>query len=442
MAASTRRLHLGAFLFNVGNHIAGWRLAETDTAGLMTLGLYRQLAQTAERGKFDFVFHSDGLGLNDEHAEIIRRTVTVRPEPISLLSALAAVTQRIGLAGTISTSYNEPYHVARKFATLDHLSEGRAAVNIVTSTTTQEAQNFGREAHFDHAERYRRATEFVAVTRALWDSWEDGAIIADKETAVFADPAKVHHLDHRGTDFAVRGPLNVPRPPQGHPVIIQAGASGPGKELAAAVADIIFVVHHGIADARAAYAETKRRVAAAGRDPAAVKILPGMMPILGATEEEARAREAALNELIHPSIAIAYLSDLLGHDLTVYPSHGPLPDIAEGNGQKGRFNLIVDQARAENLSIAEVARRQVINRGHLRFVGTARQIADQIEAWFAEEACDGFNVMPPYHPGGLEAFVDHVVPELQARGLFRRDYEGTTLRDHLGLPRPANGFAP
>lgn len=432
-----RQLHLGAFLFNVGNHIAAWRLPETDTEGLMSLDLYRRLAQTAERGKLDFVFHSDGLGINDDHDAILRRTVTIRPEPITLLGVLAAVTERIGLAGTISTTYNEPYQVARAFATLDHLSGGRAALNIVTSSTNQEARNFGRDEHVEHGARYRRAQEFVTVLRGLWDGWADDALVMDRASGVFADPARIRHLDHRGADFAVRGPLNVPRPPQGHPVVIQAGASEAGRDLATREADVIFVVHRSLDSAKADYAATKALVARHGRAPDAVKILPGVMPIVAATEAEARRRDAELNELLHPAIAVAYLSDQLQHDLTGYDPDGPLPDLPEGNGEVGRARHLAAMAREEGLSIAEVGRRAAINRGHLRFVGTPEQIADEIIRWFEAGACDGFNILPPWHPGALEDFVGGVVPILQRRGLFRTEYGGRTLREHLGLARPA-----
>ncbi|HWK44734.1 MAG TPA: LLM class flavin-dependent oxidoreductase [Stellaceae bacterium] len=435
-----RQMHLAAFLFNTGNHIASWRYPPTKTSEFLTFPFYRKLAETAERGKFDLVFHSDGVGINDRYDDIVRRTVTIRPEPISLLSALAAVTDRVGLAATISTTYNEPFHVARKFATLDFLSGGRAAMNVVTSSTTLEANNFGKAEHLEHATRYRRAQEFVEVAKALWDSWEDEALVFDREEGSFADPAKVHRLDHKGEFFTVRGPLNVPRPPQGHPVIIQAGVSPTGQNLAARIADIVFVVNPSLADAKLRYRTLKELVGTAGRSPSDVKILSGIMPIIGATTQEARDKARQLDDLIHPTIAVAYLSDLLDFDLSAYPIDGPLPDLPETNGEQGRSRMIIDRAKRENLSIREASAGLVAARGHASFVGTPVQIADEMEKWFTEAACDGFNVMPAYHPGGLEEFVDLVVPELQRRGLFRREYTGRTLRDHLGLGRPANGF--
>ena len=436
-----RQMHLGAFLFNLGNHVAAWRHPDTPVAGLMELGFYRRVAQAAERGKFDFVFHSDGVGINDTYDVIVGHTVTIRPEPISLLSALAACTDRIGLAGTVSTTYNEPYAVARKFATLDHLSGGRAAMNVVTSSTVQEAQNFGAAGHMDHDARYRRAAEFVGVVRRLWDSWEDGAIVADKATGRFADPARVHHLHHQGEFLSVRGPLNVPRPPQGHPVVIQAGTSPAGQALAAAEADLVFTVNLSMADAQDRYRRLKGLAATAGRSPGSLKIMPGLMPVVGRTQAEAQEKYAALQAMIPAEIGIPYLSDLVDHDLTRYDPDGPLPDLPAINGGQGRFKMIELLGR-EGLTLAQVAHRMLLARGHLTMIGTPENIAGEMAGWFAAEACDGFNILAPTHPDGLEAFVDTVVPVLQERGLFRTEYAGTMLRDHLGLERPANSFAP
>jgi FMN-dependent oxidoreductase (nitrilotriacetate monooxygenase family) len=436
-----RQMHLGAFLFNLGNHVAAWRHPDTPVAGLMELGFYRRLAQAAERGKFDFVFHSDGVGINDTYDVIVGHTVTIRPEPISLLSALAACTDRIGLAGTVSTTYNEPYAVARKFATLDHLSGGRAAMNVVTSSTAQEAQNFGAAGHMDHDARYRRAAEFVGVVRRLWDSWEDGAIVADKATGRFADPARVHHLHHQGEFLSVRGPLNVPRPPQGHPVVIQAGTSPAGQALAAAEADLVFTVNLSMADARDRTRRLKSLAVEAGRSPGSLKIMPGLMPVVGRTQAEAQEKYAALQALIPAEIGIPYLSDLVDYDLTRYDPDGPLPDLPAINGGQGRFKMIELLGR-EGLTLGQVAHRMLLARGHLTMIGTPESIADEMASWFAAEACDGFNILAPTHPDGLEAFVDTVVPVLQERGLFRTEYAGTMLRDHLGLERPANSFAP
>lgn len=434
-----RSMHLGAFLFNLGNHIAAWRHPQTPPAGLLDLGFYAHLAQTAERGCFDFVFHSDGVGISDTYREIVEHTVTIRPEPTTLLAALAALTSRIGLAATISTTYHEPYAVARTFATLDHLSGGRAAMNVVTSSTVQEARNHGREAHLDHDARYRRAAEFVDVARGLWDSWEDGAVVADQASGRLVDADSVHHLNHHGTFFSVRGPLNVPRPPQGHPVLIQAGTSEAGMALAVAVADLVFTVNADLGEAQTRYTRLKEMAARAGRAPGSPKILPGLMPIVAETRPAAQAAYDALQALTPREIALPYLSDLVEHDLSGYSPDGPLPDLPAINGGVGRLEMIRRLGR-DGLSLGAVAYRMLLARGHWTVIGTAADIADEMERWFTGRACDGFNILAPFHPGGLEAFVDMVVPELRRRGLFRHAYTGRTLREHLGLERPANRF--
>jgi FMN-dependent oxidoreductase (nitrilotriacetate monooxygenase family) len=431
----SQKMHLGAFLFNFGNHVAAWRHPRTPVAGLLDLRFYAHLAKTAERGCFDFVFHSDGVGINDTFPEIIGHTVTIRPEPTTLLSGLAALTTHIGLAATISTTYHEPYAVARTFATLDHLSGGRSAMNIVTSSTIQEARNHGQEAHLDHAARYRRAAEFVDVARGLWDSWEDGAIVADQASGRFANPAQVHHLNHHGPFFSVRGPLNVPRPPQGHPVLIQAGTSADGMALAAGIADLVFTVNTDMRDAQARYAAMKQAAARAGQPAGCPKILPGLMPIVAETRAAAQQAYDALQVLVPREIAVPYLSDLVEHDLSSYPLDGPLPDLPAINGGVGRLEMIRGLGR-DGLSLGAIAHRMLLARGHWTVIGTPVEIADEMQRWFANHACDGFNILAPFHPGGLEAFVDLVVPELQRRGLFRDHYTGSTLRHHLGVARP------
>jgi FMN-dependent oxidoreductase (nitrilotriacetate monooxygenase family) len=433
-----RQMHLGAFLFNLGNHIAGWRMPGVPVDGLMSFAFYRELAEIAERGTFDLLFHSDGVGINDTYDAVLRHSITVRPEPLTLLSALAVVTTRIGLAATVSTTYNEPYPIARKLAMLDFLSEGRAALNLVTSSTDLEARNFGQETHLDHGARYERAREFVDVLRLLWDSWEDGALVLDRANGVVADPARIHRADWQGRFFSVRGPLNLPRPPQGHPVIIQAGVSEPGQAFAAEVADIVFSVERSFETARAFYAAAQQRARAAGRPPGSMKILPGLLPILGRSRAEAEAQDRALQDLVPERLAVSYLSDVVQHDLSRYPLDGPLPELPETNGERGRLRMIQDQARNADASIRSLAVQMVQNRGHMRVVGTPSDVADLMQAWFEGGACDGFNILAPFHPNGLAAFVDGVVPELQKRGIFRRAYSGTTLREHLGLSRPEN----
>ena len=435
-----RQMHLGAFLFNLGNHVAGWRMPGVPTDGLMSFAFYRQLAEIAERGKFDLLFHSDGVGINDTYDAVLRHSITIRPEPLTLLSALAVATQRIGLAATVSTTYNEPYTIARKLAMLDFLSEGRAALNLVTSSTDLEARNFGKETHLDHTTRYERAREFVDVLRLLWDSWEDGALIFNKATGEVADPALIHRADWRGRFFSVRGPLNLPRPPQGHPIIIQAGVSESGQAFAAQVADIVFSVEASLETAQRFYAAARDRVMAAGRPAGSMKIMPGLLPILGRTAAEAAARDRELQDLVPARLAVSYLSDVVQHDLSRYPIDGPLPELPESNGERGRLNVVVQQARSTTATatIRSLATQMVQNRGHWRVVGTPADVADLMQRWFEGGACDGFNILAPFHPGGLAEFVDGVVPELQRRGIFRTEYEGLTLRDHLGLPRPAN----
>jgi FMN-dependent oxidoreductase (nitrilotriacetate monooxygenase family) len=435
----TRQMHLGAFLFNLGNHIAGWRMPGVPTEGLMSFAFYRDVAAIAERGKFDLLFHSDGLGINDTYDAVLRHSITIRPEPLTLLSALAATTRRIGLAATISTTYNEPYPIARKLAMLDFLSEGRAALNLVTSSTDLEAQNFGQTTHLDHGARYARAREFVDVLRLLWDSWEDGALVLDRATGVVADPARIHRADWQGRFFSVRGPLNMPRPPQGHPVIIQAGVSASGQAFAAQVADIVFSVEQSLETAQAFYAAAQHRCVAAGRQAGSMKIMPGLLPILGDTRAAAAAKDRELQDLVPERLAVSYLSDYVQHDLSRYPVDGPLPDLPETNGERGRLQMILAQARGGGFAtIRSLAAQMVQNRGHMRVVGTPVEVADLMQRWFQAGACDGFNILAPFHPAGLAEFVDGVVPELQRRGVFRGDYEGVTLRDHLGLSRPGH----
>ena len=435
-----RQMHLGAFLFNLGNHIAGWRMPGVPTDGLMSFAFYRNLAEIAERGMFDLLFHSDGVGINDTYDAVLRHSITIRPEPLTLLSALAVATRHIGLAATVSTTYNEPYPVARQLAMLDFLSDGRAALNLVTSSTDLEARNFGQDRHLDHAARYERAREFVDVLRLLWDSWEDGALVFDKDKGDVADPARIHRADWRGAYFSVRGPLNLPRPPQGHPVIIQAGVSASGQAFAAQVADVVFTVERSLETARQFYVAAQHRLAAAGRPAGSMKILPGLLPILGRTAEEAAARDRELQDLVPERLAVSYLSDVVQHDLSRYPLDGPLPELPETNGERGRLQMVMQQARdlGGRASIRSLAVQMVQNRGHWRVVGTPLQVADVMQRWFEAGACDGFNILAPFHPEGLAEFVAGVVPELQRRGLFRSAYTGVSLRDHLGLCRPDN----
>lgn len=427
-----RQIRLGLFVQGAGHHVAGWRMPGAES-GSENLDLLQRVAAAAERGKFDMMFLADGLTTaKDAHPSMVARL-----EPLSLLSALAMSTSRLGLAATASTTYGEPFHTARVFATLDHLSKGRAAWNVVTTSYARSAANFGRQ-HPEHDERYAIAEEFVEICRGLWDSWEDGAFLRDQTSGAYFDPDKLHVLDHKGKYFTVMGPLNTSRPPQGHPVIIQAGSSAPGQELAAKTADVVFTAQQTLEEAQAFYGELKGRMARHGRAPDTLHIMPGVFPVIGRSAREARDRLAMLQSWTDARRALALLSERLGHDISGYPLDGPLPDLPESDQIKSRAKLLTDLARREKLTIRELADRVGAARGHWMLCGTPDKIADELQRWFEERGCDGFNVMPPYFPGGLDDFVELVVPILQERGLFRADYAGSTLREHLGLARPAN----
>lgn len=441
----SRQLHLGAFLMGVGHHAAAWRLPGADPAALTRPGYYKALAQTAERGKFDYVFLADRLALSDRYGNDLQTSVRYltgpRLDPVALLGVLAGATSHIGLAATASTTFNHPFSLARTFASLDHLSEGRIGWNIVTSTNDGEALNFSAEPILEHELRYRRAREFVELALKLWDSWEDDALVHDKLNAHFADPDRVHYLDHAGEFFNVRGPLNVPRSPQGRPVLIQAGSSDTGQDFAASVADVIFTAQPDLLKAKDFYRTVNQRLADQGRAPGALKIMPGVMPFVGKSRDEAQARFAELEDNVHPLAGLALLSDSMNHDLSVYPLDEPLPAVQNIRGNQSRFKLVQELSEREGLTLRQLGKRFGGSRSHRVLAGTASEIADDLQQWFDEQACDGFNIMPPYLPDALTDFVDQVVPELQRRGLFRHQYSGTTLREHLGLERPASRFA-
>ena len=437
---ATRRLHLGAFMRPVSIHTAWWRYPGSAADANFNFEHLRRFAQTLERGRFDAFFMADHLAVLNMPIDALKRSATVTSfDPLTLLPALAVVTERIGLIATASTTYNEPYHVARKFASLDHLSRGRAGWNVVTSGNPQEALNFGLDEHLLHPTRYRRAREFFDVVTGLWDSWADDAFIRDQASGVYFDPERLHVLEHKGEFLKVRGPLNVARPVQGWPVIVQAGASDTGRQLAAETAEVIFAAGSNVDDARAFYSDVKRRTAAAGRDPQLLKVLPGALVVVGESIEEAREKRARLDSLVNYDSAIASLSVSLGTDASGFDPDGPLPDIPESNASKSGRERVIALANREKLTVRQLAQR-VGGYAGLSFVGTAVSIADEMEHWLRAEACDGFNVMFPYLPAGLDDFVDQVVPELQRREILRREYEGSTLREHLGLPRPANRF--
>ena len=432
------KLHLNAFLLNVGHHEASWRLPESDAFASTNVNHYIQLARTAERGKLDSLFLADGPVLWGHIGQRPAGTL----EPTVLLTALAGATEHIGLIATASTTYNEPYNLARRFASLDHVSGGRAGWNIVTTAGVDAARNFNLTALPAHADRYARAAEFVDVSLKLWDSWEDDAVLGDKEGGVWGDESKLHPPQHVGRYFRIEGALNVPRCPQGYPLLVQAGSSEDGKELAAQYAEAVFTAQQTLEDAQAFYSDLKGRVRALGRDPDSIKILPGIVPALGSTEKEALALEAELEQLIKPEYARRQLAQILrvepeSLDLDrELPADLPSEDHIES--QKSRYTLVVTLARRERLTVRQLLGRLGGGRGHRTFAGTPEQVADAIQLWWENGAADGFNVMPPVLPSGLTAFVDHVVPILQRRGLFRSDYEGKTLRENYGLPRPPN----
>ncbi|MEC0278299.1 LLM class flavin-dependent oxidoreductase [Bacillus halotolerans] len=440
MTSKKKQIKLGVFLAGTGHHVASWRHPDAPADASMNLDYFKQLARTAERGKLDMLFLADSLSIDSKsHPNVLTRF-----EPFTLLSALAQVTSRIGLTATASTTYSEPFHIARQFASLDHLSNGRAGWNVVTSSIESTALNFSGEKHLEHHLRYQRAEEFVEAVKGLWDSWEEDAFIRNKETGEFFDKEKMHELNHKGDYFSVRGPLNVSRTPQGQPVIIQAGSSGDGKALAAKTAEVIFTAQNHLESAQEFYQSIKKQAAEFGRDPQKIAIMPGIFPVIADTEEEARAKYQELQDLIIPSVGLQILQNYLGGiDLSAYPLDGPLPklDADASNAVKSRFKLVQEMAERDNMTIRELYKYVAGSRGHHIFVGTPEQLADKMQEWVDHKACDGFNIMPPLLPEGIELFVDKVVPILQERGVFRNEYEGTTLREHFGLEKPVNRYA-
>jgi FMN-dependent oxidoreductase (nitrilotriacetate monooxygenase family) len=436
----SRRLHLGAFMRPVGIHTAWWRYPGASSDANFNLKHLIRFAQTLERGRFDAWFMADHLAVLNMPMAALKRSATVTSfDPLTLLPALAMVTEHLGLIATASSTFEPAYMIARRFASLDHISGGRAGWNLVTTSNPDAALNFGLTEHMEHGERYRRAREFYDVVTGLWDSWAEDAFIRDVENGIYFDPERMHVLDHKGEFLSVRGPLNIARPIQGWPVIVQAGASDAGRQLAAETAEMIFASGGKLADAQSYYADVRERAGKAGRDPDHIKILPGCLVVVGDTAEEARRKRALLDSLVHPDSGIASLSIALGCDASVFDLDGPLPEIPESNASKSGRERVIERARRDNLTVRQLA--QIAGSyGGLALVGTPAMIADQMEEWLYSDACDGFNIMFPWVPGGLDDFVDRVVPELQRRHLFRREYEGQTLRENLGLPRPENRF--
>ncbi|MGI0491435.1 LLM class flavin-dependent oxidoreductase [Alkalinema pantanalense CENA528] len=439
-----RQLRLGAFIQATGHHVSAWRHPDAQIDAGLNFAHYKHITQTAERGLFDAVFLADSPGVWGGAPESQSRNgKIVHFEPVTLFSALSAVTERIGFIATASTTYEDPYTLARKFASLDYLSNGRAGWNVVTTGNENAAANFGLAHHPEHSQRYERAEEFVEVVKGLWDSWEDDAFIRDRESGVYFEPEKLHVLNHQGKHFSVKGPLNVGRPPQGYPVIVQAGASEAGRDLAARTAEVIFTANQTLEDAQAFYADVKGRLAQYGRSPDDLKIMPGAFPIIGRTEEEAQEKYEFLQSLIHDEVAWGILKQYYkGVNLTQYSLDDPAPELpSDTNNNKSRLKLVADLTARGNLTLRQLYLALATARGHRTIIGTPEGIADQLEEWFTNGAADGFNIMPPILPTGLEDFVNLVIPVLQKRGLFRTEYEGKTLRENLGLRRPDNQLA-
>ncbi len=439
-----RRMNLGAFIHETGQHVAAWRHPGAYKESGTVFAHAVDIARTAERGKFDLLFLADSAAVSVFGSPEAKGRMgkTVKFEPITLLSALAAVTQNLGFVATCTSTYNAPYTLARQFASLDQISGGRGGWNLVTSNNEAEAFNHGRDAHVAHADRYDRAAEFAEVVLGLWDSWDEDAFIRDQESGVYFDPAKMHTLNHKGQHFQVRGPLNVARSPQGRPVLVQAGASDTGRDLAARLAEVVFTAQTTFEQAREFYGDVTNRLPRFGRTQQEMKILPGIYPVVGRTEAEAKEKFDVLQSLIHPSVGLSVLEHTIGvPNLSQYPLHGPVPDMGDTNGPLSRQRLLLEAARRDNLTLWELCLLNAGPRGHLLTIGTPEQIADVMEHWFRNGACDGFNVMPAWLPGSLNDFVDMVIPELQRRGLFRTEYEGTTLRENLGLPKPISRHA-
>ena len=438
-----RKLHLGAFMRPVTIHAGAWRYPGAYADANFNFQHIVKFAQTLERGKFDAFFMADHLAVLNMPMDALKRSATPTSfEPMTLLPALAMVTENLGLVATGSTTYDEPYHVARRFASLDHISGGRAGWNVVTTSNPNASMNFGRDDQMEHDERYNRAREFYDVVTGLWDSWADDAFIRDQESGVYFDPEKMHVLNHEGKYLKVRGPLNIGRPIQGHPVIVQAGASNAGRQLAAETAEAVFTAQSDLAAGQAFYADVKGRMKAAGRNPDHMKILPACMVIIADSKEEARAKRMKLDSLVHYESAIAALSIALGVDASKFDQDGPLPDdIPETEAGQSSRERAIKAAKDDNLTVRELAQR-LGGHSSLCLMGTPGEIADQMEEWLMSRGSDGFTIQFPYVPEGIDDFVDRLIPLLQERGLFRKEYEGKTLRENMGLPRPANQFFP
>ena len=437
-------MHLALYL-EAGTHQGGWRHPDSASSGSIDWRLYKKIARRAEAACLDMLFVADKLSIDDNYgghfADTVRYRPVARPEPLTLLAALAAVTDHIGIGGTVSSSYSAPYTAARMLANIDHISEGRAAWNVVTSVSDGEARNHGRAEHFAHGERYARAEEFIGVVQKLWDSWGDDALIKDAQQGLYADPSRFHYIDHHGAHFNVRGPINIPRPPQGQPVLIQAGVSEAFIDLAARNAEVVFVVQPTLERARDFYQLIKAKAKAFGRDPTSIKVLPGIVPVVGIDARDAEEKDALLKALIRPEAGLSFMSASMNHDLAQYPQEALMPDISERiTGSKGRFQYVIKQAVERGMTVGEVGKWYAESLSFFSPVGSPQQVADQLIEWYRADACDGFVILPPYLEEEGDLFLDQVVPQLQAAGVFRSKYPGTTLRDTLGLLRPQSRY--
>lgn len=442
---SKRQIKLGAFIPTTSQHVAGWRHPESRPQDHLNIDYAIELAKTAERGLFDAYFLADGLSVRWSSAVEGEKGLGdkgVGFEPVTLFAALSAVTQNIGFIATASTTYEDPYILARKFASLDHISKGRAAWNVVTTASADAAKNFNIQQHPEPKERYERADEFIEVTQKLWDSWEDDTFHYNKETGQFFDARKQHQPNHQGQYYQVLGALNVSRPPQGYPVIVQAGQSEDGRELAGKYAEVIFTAQQNLADAQAFYRDVKNRLVKYGRHADDLKIMPGVSIFVAKTTQEAQEKYDFLNSLIHPEVGLSLLSALAGGiNLAKFDLDAPFPKIEDADiNFSSRQQMMIDIARKHNFSIRQLYQYIASARGHWTLIGTPEQVVDQLQEWFENDAADGFNILPPTTPAGLNDFVDLIVPELQRRGLFRTAYEGKTLRENLGLKRPENQY--
>ncbi|KAF3760899.1 Nitrilotriacetate monooxygenase component A/pristinamycin IIA synthase subunit A [Cryphonectria parasitica EP155] len=441
MSQPSKQLHLTAFMRPVSLHTGAWRFPGAYADANFNLAHLKSFIQKLEAAKFDAFFMADHLAVMNMPTEALKRSHTITSfEPFTLLSALSQVTDKIGLAATASTTYDEPYHIARRFASLDHLSGGRAAWNIVTTGNPESSKNFSREEHMEHGDRYKRAREFYDVVTGLWDSFADDALVRDQSSGIYVDPEKIHTLNHVGDDLQVRGPLNIARPVQGWPVIVQAGQSEPGRQLAGETAEVVFCLPGNLEAAKELYKDLKGRAEKAGRSRNHINILPAAMVIIGDTVEDAKAKRLQLDSLVHYDSAIASLSVVLGTDVSGLDPDGPLPkDLPETQGSRSARASVLQLAEAEGFTVRQLAQR-FGGYGGLSFVGTAESVAEEMGTWLAEDGADGFTVIFPFVPQGLDDVCERLIPELQRRGLFRTEYEGTTLREHLGLPRPKNRF--